>query len=99
MNARIGQGKYENSTSCKKYTTGLLDISVPVCYNVFNAGQAARDILTNERVKTMNAMMNNAMNLYVFEYQQFCFFLQQEEGSQFVLRTGHTGVCSAALTG
>ena len=47
----------------------------------------------------MNAMMNNAMSLYVFEYQQFCFFLQQEEESQFVLRTGYTGVCSAALTG
>ena len=81
------------------YTTGLLDISAPVCYNMLNAGQEARDILTNERVKTMNAMMNNAMNLYVFEYQQFCFFLQQEEESCFVLRTGHTGVCSAALTG
>ena len=47
----------------------------------------------------MNAMMNNTMSLYVFEYQQFCFFLQQEEESCFVLRTGHTGVCSAALTG
>ena len=84
---------------CKKYITGLLDISVPVCYNVLNAGQKARDILITERVKTMNAMMNNAMSLYAFEYQQFCFFLQQEEESCFVLRTGHTGVCSAALTG
>ena len=50
----------------------------------------------------MNAMMNNAMltaaSLYVYEYQQYCFFLQQEK-SYFVLRTGHTGICSAALTG
>jgi hypothetical protein len=45
----------------------------------------------------MNAMRTNAMNLCAFEYQQFCFFLQQEEESCFVLRTGHTGVCSAAL--
>ncbi|MBQ6040332.1 MAG: hypothetical protein IJL32_06130 [Oscillospiraceae bacterium] len=83
----------------KKYTTGLLDIPGKVCYNVLNAGQKAREILTNERVKTMNAMRTNAMYLYVFEYQQFRFFLQQEEESAFVLRTGHTGVCSAALTG
>ena len=87
------------SPESKKYTNGLLDIFGKVCYNVLNAGQRACGILTNERVKTMNAMMNNAMSLYVFEYHQFGFFLQQEEERCFVLRTGHTGVCSAALTG
>ncbi|MBR3043179.1 MAG: hypothetical protein IKI45_01655 [Oscillospiraceae bacterium] len=50
----------------------------------------------------MKAIMNNpalsAMSLYSCEYQQFCFFLQQEE-SAFVLHAKHTGVCSAALTG
>ena len=76
-----------------------------MCYNVLNAGQAARENLNAERVKTMNAMMNNAVltaasaSMYVFAYQYYCFFLQQEEESCFVLRTGHTGVCSDALTG
>ena len=82
----------------KGYTTGLLDISVPVCYNKHNAGQTAREILTNERVKTMKAIMNNAVCLFSFEYQQFCYFLQQENGA-FVLHAKHTGVCSAAFTG
>jgi hypothetical protein len=89
----------------EKYTAGLLDIGQKVCYNVLNAGRTARGNLTDERVKTMNAMMNNAVptavsaSLYVFAYQYYCFFLQQEEESCFVLRTGHTGVCSDALTG
>ena len=86
-----------------RYTIGLLDSSGKVCYNVLNAGQEARAILTTERVKTMNAMMNKpvltAVSLYAFEYQQYNFFLQQEEESCFVLRTEHCGVCSAALTG
>ena len=43
-------------TSAGKYTTGLLDISGKVCYNVLNAGQTAREILTNERVKTMKVL-------------------------------------------
>lgn len=52
----------------------------------------------------MKAIMNNLMltavsaYLYSCEYQQFRFFLQQEE-SAFVLHAKHTGVCSAALTG
>jgi len=81
-----------------RYTSGLLDISGKVCYNVFKAGQTAREILTNERVKTMKAIMNNAVCLFSFEYQQFCYFLQQENGA-FVLHAKHTGVCSASLTG
>ena len=65
--------------------------------------EQSRDlILTNERVKTMKAIMNNpalsAMSLYFCEYHYFSFFLQQEE-SAFVLHAKHTGVCSAALTG
>lgn len=61
--------------------------------------------LTNERVKTMNAIRNNVMptamftNLYAYEYQQFRFFLQWQEESSIVLRTRHTSVCSASLTG
>jgi len=46
----------------------------------------------------MKAIMNNAVCLFSFEYQQFCYFLQQENGA-FVLHAKHTGVCSAALTG
>ena len=82
----------------KGYTTGLLDISVQVCYNVLNAGQTAREILTNERVKTMKAIMNNAMNRYHYAQQHYSFFLRQEE-SAFVLHAKHTGVCSAFLKG
>ena len=82
----------------KGYTTGLLDIFRKLCYNVLNEGRKAREILTNERVKTMKAIMNNAVCLFSFEYQQFCYFLQQENGA-FVLHAKHTGVCSAALTG
>ena len=63
-----------------------------------NGNDPAQQILTNERVKTMKAIMNNAVCLFRFEYQQFCYFLQQENGA-FVLHAKHTGVCSAALTG
>ena len=58
-------------------------------------------ILTNERVKTMNAIMNNAMSAYIyaFDHQQSSFFLQQREESSVVLRTGRNCVCSVALTG
>lgn len=61
--------------------------------------------LTNERVKTMNAIKNNVMltamsaNLYAYEYQQFRFFLQWQEESFIVLRARHASVCSASLTG
>ena len=81
------------------YTVGLLDIPKKVCYNERNTEDHPPVNLTAERVKTMNAMMNNTVCLYAYEYQQFCFSFQQGEESCFVLRTGHTGVCSAALTG
>lgn len=58
-------------------------------------------ILTNERVKTMNAIMNNAMSVYIyaFDIQQSSFFLQQREENSVVLCTGRNCVCSVALIG
>ena len=85
----------------KKYTAGLLDIFRKLCYNEhIDGNNPANQILTNERVKTMNAIMNNAEltagRLYSERYQHMSFFRYGE--SAVVLRTEHTGFCSAALT-
>ena len=87
----------------KNYTTGLLDILLDLCYNDDSEGENFTDILTNERVKTMNAIMNRltAMSTSIWnsEYQQSSCFLQQEDNSSIVLRTRHKYACSVALTG
>jgi len=59
------------------------------------------EILTNERVKTMNAIMNNAMSAYIcaFDFQQSSYFFQQEDNGSVLLRTDQKSACSVALTG
>ena len=84
----------------QNYTTGLLDILRKVCYNDDSEGKTSRlpMILTNERVNTMNAIMNKVLSArlyddYQYEYDySFSFDWQDESFS--VLRT-NTGTCSA----
>ena len=80
------------------YTTGLLDISLHLCYNDDSEGKDFTDILTNERVKTMNAILNKAAMTarlyddYQYEYE-FSFRFEWQDESFGVLRT-NTGTCS-----
>ena len=60
------------------------------------------DILTNERVKTMNAIMNKVLSArlyddYQYEYE-FSFSFDWQDESFGVLRT-NTGTCSVPITG
>ena len=79
------------------YTTGLLDIPLYLCYNDDSEGKDFTDILTNERVKTMNAIMNKVLSArlyddYQYEYD-FSFRFEWQDESFRVLRT-NTGTCS-----
>ena len=84
------------------YTTGLLDIPLNLCYNDDSEGKDFTDILTNERVKTMNAIMNKVLSArlyddYQYEYE-FSFSFDWQDESFRVLRT-NTGTCSDPMTG
>ncbi len=80
------------------YTTGLLDIHCNLCYNDDSEGENFTDILTNERLKTMNAILNKTAlavlvcDDYQYEYE-FSFRFEWQDESFSVLRT-NTGTCS-----
>ena len=80
------------------YTTGLLDIFSNLCYNGNIKGKHSLKIPTNERVKTMNAILNKAAMTarlyddYQYEYE-FSFSFDWQDESYRVLRT-NTGTCS-----
>ena len=79
------------------YTTGLLDIPLYLCYNDDSEGKDFTDILTNERVKPMNAIMNKVLSArlyddYQYEYD-YSFRFEWQDESFTVLRT-NTGTCS-----
>ena len=85
------------------YTTGLLDIHWNLCYNDDSEEKDFTDILTNERVKTMNAILNKTAlavlvcDDYQYEYE-FSFRFEWQDESFSVLRT-NTGTCSDPITG
>ena len=87
------------------YTRGLLDILQMVCYNDDSEGKTSRlpMILTNERVKPMNAILNKAAMAvlvcddYQYEYD-YSFSFEWQDESFSVLRT-NTGTCSDPITG
>ena len=86
----------------QNYTTGLLDIHRNLCYNDDSEGKDFTDILTNERVKTMNAIMNKVLSArlyddYQYEYE-FSFSFDWQDESFNVLRT-NTGTCSDPISG
>ncbi|MCR5112080.1 MAG: hypothetical protein K6B38_14455 [Ruminococcus sp.] len=59
------------------------------------------EILTNERVKTMYAIMNNAMSAFFIDNncQQSSYFFQQEDNSSVLLHARRKSACSFALEG
>lgn len=87
--------KKQGCPAAQIYTAGLLDKPEKLCYNVGNKGEISPH---NERVKTMNTTLNNAaVSAVLYAYQQYRFFLQQEEESFVVLRTEKPAACSAIV--